>query len=82
MRVHTARAKKQLLQSFKQKVLDNPAQTPNLAASNFHLFLHLKKHLAGQKFHEDRGEKQSHYAVACAGRRVLWHQNIKNSYPA
>ena len=24
-----------------------------LAYSHFHLFLHLKKHLAGQKFHED-----------------------------
>ena len=28
-----------------------------LAPSHFHLFLHLKKHLAGQKFHEDKEVK-------------------------
>jgi hypothetical protein len=32
---------------------DHPAQSPSLTPSDFHLFLHLKKHLAGQKFHED-----------------------------
>jgi histone-lysine N-methyltransferase SETMAR len=29
------------------------AHSPDLAPSDFHLFLHLKKHLAGHKFHED-----------------------------
>jgi len=29
------------------------AHSPDLSPSDFHLFLHLKKHLAGQKFHED-----------------------------
>jgi hypothetical protein len=28
-----------------------------LAYSHFHFFLHLKKHLAGQKFHEDEEVK-------------------------
>jgi hypothetical protein len=31
----------------------HPPHRPDLAPSDFHLFLHLKKHLAGQKFHED-----------------------------
>jgi hypothetical protein len=36
---------------------DHPAHSPDLAPSHFHLFLHLKKHLAGQKFHEDEEVK-------------------------
>jgi histone-lysine N-methyltransferase SETMAR len=56
-RPHTATATQQLLQSFNWEVLDHPAQSPDLAPSDFHLFLHLKKHLAGQKFHKDEEVK-------------------------
>jgi len=31
--------------------------SPDLSPNNFHLLLHLKKHLAGQKFHEDEEVK-------------------------
>jgi len=30
-----------------------PPYSPDLTPSNFHLFLHLKKHLAGKKFNDD-----------------------------
>jgi hypothetical protein len=33
--------------------LDNPPYNPDHAPSDFQLFLHLKKHLAGQKFDDD-----------------------------
>jgi histone-lysine N-methyltransferase SETMAR len=33
--------------------LDHPPYSPKLAPSDFHLFLHLKKHLAGKKFDDD-----------------------------
>jgi hypothetical protein len=39
------------------KVLDHPTHSPDLAPSNFHLFLHLKKHLAGQKYQKDEEVK-------------------------
>jgi len=39
------------------KVLDHPTNSPDLTASNFHLFLHLKKHLACQKYQKDEGVK-------------------------
>ena len=39
------------------KILDHPAHSPDLATSDFRLFLHLEKHLAGQKFHEDEEVK-------------------------
>jgi len=35
------------------KILDHPAHSPDFAPSDFHLFLHLKKHLTGRKSHED-----------------------------
>jgi len=42
---------------FQLQVLDHPAHSPDFASGNFHLFLHLKKHLAGQKLHEDEEAK-------------------------
>ena len=36
-----------------QKWTDYPPYSPNLASSDFHLFLHLKKHLAGKKVDDD-----------------------------
>jgi histone-lysine N-methyltransferase SETMAR len=50
-RAYTAIATQQLFQSFNWEVLDHPTHSPDLAPSDFHLFLHLKKHLYGQKFH-------------------------------
>jgi hypothetical protein len=38
---------------FKWDILDNPPYSPDLEPSDFHLFLHLKKHLAGKKFDDD-----------------------------
>ena len=34
-------------------IVDHPPYSPDLAPSDFHLFLHLKKHLAGKKFDDD-----------------------------
>ena len=34
-------------------ILDHPPDSPELVPSDFHLFLHLKKHLAGKKFDDD-----------------------------
>jgi histone-lysine N-methyltransferase SETMAR len=55
-RPHTARPTQQLLQSFNWEVLDHPAHSPYVAPSDFHLFLHLKQHLAGQKFTKLKNE--------------------------
>jgi hypothetical protein len=56
-RAHAARATQQLLQSFNCEILDHPAHCPDIAPSNLHLFLHLKKHLASQKFQKDEEVK-------------------------
>ena len=33
--------------------MDHPPYSPDLAPSDFHLFLYLKKHIAGKKFDDD-----------------------------
>jgi len=35
------------------RILDHSPYSPDLAPSDFHLFLHLKEHLAGKKFDDD-----------------------------
>jgi len=37
----------------KWDILDHPPYSPDLVPSDFHLFLHLKKHLAEKKFNDD-----------------------------
>ena len=54
---------------------------PSLAYSHFHLFLHLKKHLASQKFHKDKEVKNEvttwlHVQVA-----EFYDIKYKNLYP-
>lgn len=57
-RPHTARVTSALLGSWKWDVLDHPPHSPDLAPSDFHLFLHLKQYLAGKKFDDDDEVKE------------------------
>ena len=43
--------------------IHNSPYSPDLAPSDFHLFLHLKKHLAGKKFDDDDEVQEE----ACSG---------------
>jgi histone-lysine N-methyltransferase SETMAR len=40
-------------EKFELYILDHPPYSPDLAPSDFHLFLHLKERLPGKKFDED-----------------------------
>jgi histone-lysine N-methyltransferase SETMAR len=50
---HTAAATQNLITTFGWEQFDHPPYSPDLAPSDFHLFLHLKSFLAGQRFHND-----------------------------
>jgi hypothetical protein len=54
--------------SFNWELLDHPAHSPDLTPSDFHLFLHLMKHLASQKFHKDE-EVETKSLHGCMRRR-------------
>ena len=50
---HSAHITTVLLEKFKWDVLGHLPYSPDLTPSDFHLFLHLKKHLTGKKFDDD-----------------------------
>lgn len=52
-RPHTAGQTRDLLDSFGWEVLDHPPYSPDLAPSDYHLFLHLKRHLSGNHYNDD-----------------------------
>ena len=52
-RLHTAAATQNLITTFGWEQFDHPPYSPDLAPSDFHLFLHLKSFLAGRRFHDD-----------------------------
>jgi hypothetical protein len=52
-RHHSAHIITELLEKFKWDILGHPPYSPNLVPNDFHLFLHLKKHLAWKKFDDD-----------------------------
>ncbi|XP_067002117.2 zinc finger protein ush [Anabrus simplex] len=53
-RPHTARRSASVLQEFGWEVFDRPPYSPDLAPSDFHIFLHLKNFLSScEHFHKD-----------------------------
>jgi len=52
-RPHSAHITTALLEKFKWDILDHPPYSPDLTPSDFHLFLHLMKHLAWENFDDD-----------------------------
>ena len=53
-RPHTARRLTHLLQDFSWEVFNHPPHNLDVAPSEFHLFLHLKKFISGQRFQNNR----------------------------
>jgi histone-lysine N-methyltransferase SETMAR len=58
-RPHTATAMKNLIMIFGWEQFDHPPLSPDLAPSDFHLFLHIKSFLAGWQFHDNNEVKEA-----------------------
>ena len=58
-RPHTAAATQNLITTFGWEQFDHPPYSPDLAPSDFHLFLHLKSFLAGRRFHDNNEVKEA-----------------------
>ncbi|GBM09283.1 hypothetical protein AVEN_129823-1, partial [Araneus ventricosus] len=52
-RPHTAAATQELLDQFGWEIFGHPPYSPDLAPSDFHLFLKLKEFLGGKRFGSD-----------------------------
>jgi hypothetical protein len=53
VRLHTAAVTQDLIATFGWEQFDHPPYNPDLAPSDFHVFLHLKTFLGGRWFHDD-----------------------------
>jgi len=58
-----------------------PTHNPDLAPSDFHLFLHLKKHLACQKFHKDDEVKNEVTVWLRVQAAEFYHMGIQKLVP-
>jgi histone-lysine N-methyltransferase SETMAR len=56
---HTAAATQDLIATFGCEQFDHPPYSRDLAPSDFHVFLHLKTLLGGQRFHDDNDVKEA-----------------------
>ena len=57
-RPHTAASTQNLITTFGWEQFDHPPYSPDLAPSDFHLFLHLKSFLVGRQFHDNNEVKE------------------------
>jgi len=58
-RSHSAAQTEGLITSFKWEQMDHPSYSPDLAPSDYHLFLHLKKFLGDKRFDDDYNLKDA-----------------------
>jgi histone-lysine N-methyltransferase SETMAR len=58
-RPHAAARTQAMLQEFGWKVFEDPAYSPDLAPSDFHLFPKLKEFLGGRRFKSDETVKDA-----------------------
>ena len=56
---HTAATTQNLITTFGWEQFDHPPNSPDLAPSDFHLFLHLQSFLAGRQFHDENEVKEA-----------------------
>jgi histone-lysine N-methyltransferase SETMAR len=58
-RPHTATTTQDLIATFGCEQFDIPPFSPDLAPSDFHVFLHLKTFIGGRRFHNDNEVKEA-----------------------
>ena len=58
-RPYTGAATRNLIMTFGWDQFNHPPYSPDLAPSDFHLFLHLKSFLASRRFHDDNEVKEA-----------------------
>jgi histone-lysine N-methyltransferase SETMAR len=58
-RPHTAAQTQAHITLFRWEQMNPPPYSPDLVPSDFHLFLHLKNFLAGQRFNNDEDVKRA-----------------------
>jgi len=68
---HTAATTQNLITTFGWEQFDHLPYSPDLAPSDFHLFLHLKSFLAGRQLHND--EVKETVTTYCASQAASFY---------
>jgi histone-lysine N-methyltransferase SETMAR len=56
---HTAATTQDLIATIGWEQFDHPPYSPDLAPSDFHVFMHLKTYLGSRQFHDDNEVKEA-----------------------
>ncbi|GFT99242.1 mariner Mos1 transposase [Trichonephila clavipes] len=80
-RPHTENVMKTLLRGFGWDVFDHPPYSPDLAPSDFHLFLHLKSFLAGKHLNNDKELKENVFNWLKTQAATFYEEGIEKLVP-
>ena len=80
-RPHCAAHTQDLIASFKWEQMDHPLYSPDLAPSDFHLFLHLKKFLGGKRFDEGCDTKDAVQKLLTLQVAAFYEEGIQKLVP-
>ena len=77
-RPHSVAQTQDLITSFRWEQMDHRPYSPDLAPSDFHLFLHLKKFLGGKRFDDDDGLKDAVQKWLTYQAAAFYEEGIQN----
>ena len=74
---HTAKITQQKINEFGWEVLPHPPYSPDIAPSDYHLFLSLSNHLSGKQFQNEEQVKQDITSFICSKTSEFFERGIK-----
>jgi len=80
-RLHYVAQTQDLITSCRWEQMDHPPYSPDLAPSDFHLFLHLKKFLGGKRFDDDDDLKDALQKWLTSQAAAFYEEGIQNLVP-
>ena len=80
-RPHSAAQTQDHITSFKWEQMDHLLYSPDLAPSDFHLFLHLKKFLGGKRFDDDDDLKDAVQKWLTSQAATFYEEGIQKLVP-
>ena len=80
-RPHSAAQTQELITSFKWEQMDHSPYSPDLAPSDYHLFLHLKKFLGGKRFDDDGDLKDAVQECLTSQATAFYEEGIQERVP-
>ncbi|GBN49424.1 Histone-lysine N-methyltransferase SETMAR [Araneus ventricosus] len=75
---HSAQVTQQLIEPFCCEQMNHPKYSPNLAPSDFHLFVHLKRFLSDPRFDDDEEVKDAETSWLTSRAAIFCDAGVQN----